>query len=104
MTVDNSSIFVFDGLGDAGPKLKDQAGLIADELASLLRQLKPIEETWSGWAASYYEPLQQEWNTAAAGLIGPDGVLGIIAHQLGVVWGNYCDAEGANADTWQLSS
>ena len=103
MTVDSSSIFVFDGLGDAGPHLNGQAELIAGELSSLRNQLMPIAETWTGTAKNYYEPLQQEWNIAAARLLGPDGVLGIIAQKLNVAWGNYCEAEGANADTWHLT-
>ena len=84
----------------AGAKLNAAAEQMADELAALWRQLEVLS-IWTGQAKSYYEGLQQEWNTAAAGLFAPDGVLGQIANAMHVTWGNYADAEASNSQTWQ---
>jgi hypothetical protein len=54
-----------------------------------------------GAAADWYHWKQQEWNAAAYGLFSPEGVLGQIALKLNISWGNYCDAEGANVQSWQ---
>ncbi len=92
-SIDSSSIMVKEELAGAGPWINGQAQTIADELHALLQQLAPIAETWTGNAASYYFPLQQEWNIAADGLLGPDGVLGEIAGVMGINWNNYSEAE-----------
>jgi WXG100 family type VII secretion target len=97
---DTSNIVVRGELEGAGAYLNSQAQGIADELNSLISQLEPIAETWQGHAKDYYEPLQQEWNVAAAGLLGPDGVLGLIASAMNVTWGNYSDAEWSNVSSW----
>jgi hypothetical protein len=34
-------------------------------------------------------------------LLGPDGVLGQIAHAMNVNWGNYTEAEWANISGWK---
>ncbi len=101
--IDSSSILVQDELAAAPSTLAGYAEAIQGYLSTLLSQLEPAAETWTGTARTNYEVLQQEWNSAAYGLLGPDGVLGLIAQALGVTWANYCNAEGANADTWQLS-
>jgi hypothetical protein len=44
---------------------------------------------------------QQEWNVAAEGLFGPNGILGEIAQAMNVNWGNYTDAEWSNIKTWR---
>jgi WXG100 family type VII secretion target len=98
---DGTPIAVPTDLEGAGTYINGQASAIADELAALARQLAPLEGTWTGQAAVYYEGLQQEWNTAAEGLFAPDGVLGQIAHAMNVNWGNYSDAESSNVRTWQ---
>jgi uncharacterized protein YukE len=64
-------------------------------------KLQPVADTWTGSAATYYEGLQQEWNQAADGLFGPDGVLGEIAGAMHVTWNNYSEAEWANVKSWQ---
>jgi uncharacterized protein YukE len=74
---------------------------MADELQTLWTQLQPLQSSWTGKAQAYYEGLQQEWNMAAAGLFGPDGVLGQIAAAMNVTWGNYSESEAANQATWQ---
>lgn len=100
-SADGSPISVPLDLETAGAQINSQAAAIADELASLNQQLQPLEGTWTGQAAAYYEGLQSEWNMAAAGLFGQDGVLGIIATAMGVTWANYSDAEATNVRTWQ---
>jgi uncharacterized protein YukE len=100
--IDGTPIYVSDGLSGAGAWLNSQAGTCANELASLKSKLSPLAETWThSKAASYYEGLQQEWNIAAEGLFGPDGVLGQIAHVMNVNWNNYSDAEWSNIGTWR---
>lgn len=98
---DSIPIAVPTNLEGAGAYINSQAGAIADELAALARQLAPLQDTWTGQAAVYYEGLQQEWNRAAEGLFAPDGVLGQIAHAMNVNWNNYSDAESSNVRTWQ---
>nr|WP_202447252.1 WXG100 family type VII secretion target [Streptomyces sp. SID5468] len=88
-------------LGSAGPTIDKMAGEIAGELHQLIVKLQPLAETWiNSQASSYYEGLQQEWNTAAEGLFGPDGVLGQIAVAMNVNFQNYSEAEWANMRTW----
>jgi hypothetical protein len=100
--IDSQPIHVGPGLADAGTWLNTQAGQCADDLAQLKAKLAPLAEAWTqSKAADYYQGLQQEWNIAAEGLFGPDGVLGQIAHAMNVNWGNYSDAEWSNIRTWQ---
>lgn len=98
---DSAPIAVPTDLEAAGAWLNQQAGAIADELQTLAGQLTPLQGTWTGQAATYYEGLQAEWNTAAAGLFAPDGVLGQIAQAMNVNWNNYSDAEWDNTRTWR---
>lgn len=105
--IDGTPIQVGDDLAGAGTYINNMAGTIAGKLQSLMGQLQPIAETWTGPAASYYQPLQDEWNYAANGLFGTQeqgGVLGEIAAAMNVTWGNYSDAEWANTNTWQPGS
>jgi uncharacterized protein YukE len=102
--IDGTPILVGDDLAGAGAYINNSAATIADQLGKLIAQLQPIAETWTGPAASYYQPLQEEWNYAANGLFGTEtqgGVLGEIAAAMNVAWGNYSDAEWANVSTWQ---
>lgn len=102
--IDGTPILVGDDLAGAGAHINDVAGHIADELHKLNVQLAPIAETWTGPAASYYQPLQDEWTMAAKGLFGTEaegGVLGDIAAAMHVAWGNYSEAEWANVSTWR---
>ena len=98
---DSVQIAVPVDLEAAGNYLNARAAQIADQLHNLAVQLEPIKATWTGQASTYYEGLQNEWNTAAAGLFAPDGVLGQIAHAMNVNWSNYSDAEFDNTRTWQ---
>jgi uncharacterized protein YukE len=100
--VDGSQIYVGEGLGAAGGWLNGRAAEIAGRLEALKSKLAPLQEAWTqSQAASYYQDLQQEWNISAEGLLGPDGVLGQIAHTMNVNWGNYTDAEWSNVQTWK---
>lgn len=104
--IDGTPILVGDDLSGAGVYINGVAAKIAGQLQKLVAQLQPIAETWTGPAASYYQPLQEEWNYAANGLFGTEdqgGVLGEIAAAMNVTWGNYSDAEWANVSTWQPS-
>ncbi|MER7277846.1 WXG100 family type VII secretion target [Dactylosporangium sp. NPDC000244] len=85
----------------AGERLAQQSQAIVDQLEALKTQLAPLAETWTGVAASYYQPLQLEWNTAADGLFGPTGVLGQIAEAMHVTWANYAECEWSNAKGWR---
>jgi uncharacterized protein YukE len=98
---ENSNITVPASLAGAGAELNQRAAKIAGDLAALMVQLEPLEPTWTGSAYTYYTGLQQEWNVAAAGLFGPDGVLGDIANRLNLVWANYSDAEWTSIGNWQ---
>ncbi|MCO6005334.1 hypothetical protein NE236_10090 [Actinoallomurus purpureus] len=99
--IDGSKILVGEGLEGAGAWLNSQATICADDLSRLKAQLAPLVDTWNSMASTYYQDMQHEWNVAAEGLFGPDGVLGRIAHAMNVNWGNYSDAEWSNIKTWQ---
>ncbi|MEV6536986.1 WXG100 family type VII secretion target [Streptomyces sp. NPDC051639] len=101
-SIDGAQIFVGDSLGSAGAHIQAQAQAIADELGSLKTKLAPLQEAWrESQAAGYYQGLQNEWEVAANGLLGPDGILGQIAHAMNINWANYTEAEGANIQTWR---
>lgn len=97
-------ILVAPELEGAGTYLNGQANMISAELSQLASYLNQLEEVWSGLSSGYYQGLQAEWNIAAEGLFGPDGVLGEIAHAMNVTWSNYSDAEWTNSKTWQHGS
>jgi WXG100 family type VII secretion target len=98
---ESMSIFVAPELEAAGAYLNGQASEIAGELGQLAAYIDQLEPFWQGKAATYYQGLQSEWNLAANGLFGPEGVLGEIAHAMNVNWSNYSDAELSNTQTWQ---
>jgi hypothetical protein len=100
--VDGREIYVGEGLATAGGWLNARVAEIEIELDALIAKLAPLEAAWTvSKAAGYYQERQVEWNLAADGLFGPQGVLGQIAHTMNVNWGNYDDAEWANVRTWQ---
>ena len=101
--VDGTRLLVDDQLSQSGTHIENAAQQIMDELSSLRAQLQPVAETWTGPAASYFEPFMQQWHNAAVGLFGSaeqGGVLGEIASTMNLSWNNYADAEAANAKTW----
>jgi WXG100 family type VII secretion target len=85
----------------AGTFINGVAAAIEGELSALRNLLMPLEDTWIGAAKTYYQGLQNEWNVAADGLFGPNGVLGQIAQTMNLNWNNYTDTESANVRTWQ---
>jgi WXG100 family type VII secretion target len=102
-SIDGTPLLVDEQLSQAGTYINNAAQQIVDELSTLRTQLQPLTETWQGSAASYFDPLMEEWNFAAKGLFGSadqGGVLGEIAAAMNVSWNNYADAEAANVSTW----
>lgn len=100
--IDGTSIYVGEGLGAAGKWLNGRAAQISDDLVRLKAKLAPMAEAWrESQAATYYQDMQNEWDIAAEGLFGPDGVLGRIAHAMDVNWNNYSEAEWSNVSTWK---
>ena len=97
-------ILVAAELEGVGTYLNGEAAEIADELSQLASYLNQLEVIWNGNASSYYQGLQAEWNIAADGLFGPDGVLGEIAHAMDITWSNYSDAEWSNTQTWRTGT
>lgn len=100
-SIDAREIAVPLDLADAGTYISSMAGSISDELTKLRQQLQPVLDSWSGQTKEYYSGLQTEWNISAEGLLGPEGVLGQIAHAMNVTWDNYTACEWANVQTWQ---
>lgn len=70
---------------------------IDNELAALKSYLAPLVATWTGQAASNYEALQKQWDTAAMDL---NSVLNTISLALGTAHENYSGAESSNARVW----
>ena len=97
----SANIAVPADLEGANTTLNGWAQTIVGELDTLKRQLAPLEGSWTGTAAVAYNQLKLEWDTAAAGLFSPTGVLGQIANAMHVNWGNYVSAETANSQTWK---
>lgn len=99
---DTTPILVEAELAEVGPRIYASAEEIIGELQRLVQLLVPLQETWTtSEAAADYEIMQQEWNTAANGLFGPDGVLGNVAAVMNINFTNYSDAEFANISTWR---
>jgi uncharacterized protein YukE len=100
-SVESARLVVREELAGAGATINGMAEGIADELRTLAGLLVPLQEAWTGTAAGNHENVQLEWNNAANGLFGPEGVLGVIAAAMNVSWNNYAEAELANASTWR---
>lgn len=96
-----SPIAVTPELEGASGHMNSVAGHVTGELERLERLLLPLADTWKGETFTYFRGLQDEWNIAADGLFGPDGVLSQIAIAMQTNWGNYSDAEWANSRTWR---
>jgi uncharacterized protein YukE len=101
-SIDAKPIFVSEDLGQVGPTLNAKAQAIADELSKLKSELAPLQEAWrESQSATYYQDMQNEWDIAADGLLGPNGILGQIAQAMHANWGNYTEAEWSNIATWK---
>jgi len=101
---ENSNLRVPPELEFAPGQMSSTAQTIDGQLSTLRNQLMPLQDFWQGPAQSYYQELQAEWNVAAEGLFGPEGVLGEIAAALSLSWNNYTDCEWANVRTWQTGA
>lgn len=100
--IEGTQIYVGEGLAAAGSTLNTRAGEISGELQALKSKLAPLADSWrDSEAATYYQDMQTNWDMAANGLFGPDGVLGRIAHAMNVNWNNYSEAEWSNISTWR---
>jgi uncharacterized protein YukE len=100
--VDSREIAVPVDLEHAGPYIAGVAETISEKLTRLRGKLEPILGSgWTGHAQAQYAGLQDEWNIAAEGFLGPEGVLGQIAQAMNVTWANYTDCEWANVQSWQ---
>jgi uncharacterized protein YukE len=99
--IDSRHLAVPLDLEHAGPYINSVAQQASDELTQLRNRLQPVLEIWCGDAMDYYSGLQDEWNIAAEGLLGPEGVLGTIAHAMNITWKNYTECEWANVQTWK---
>lgn len=103
--IDDIPITVTHDLGQAGPYLVGKADHCVDDLNELRRRLAPLAETWTrSQAAAYYQELQAEWDMAAMGLFGPEGLLSQIARAMNINYGNYENAELSNITTWRNSN
>jgi uncharacterized protein YukE len=101
-SIDGAQIRVSEMLSTAPAAINGKAGEIADELYRLRSKLAPLQEDWrQSRASTYYQDMQNEWDIAANGLFGPDGVLGRIAHAMHTNWNNYSEAEWSNVATWK---
>jgi len=101
MDVASARLVVPPDLQTAGTQLNAKAQAIVDDLDALKAKLAPLAADWTGPAASYYQPLQAEWNMSAEGLFGPNGVLGQIAQSLNLTWNNYSECEWSNVQGWK---
>jgi hypothetical protein len=127
--IDGTPLFVAEELSQAGNTINSSAMQIVDELRSLTQQLQPLADTWQGPAASYFDPLMQEWLFAAIGMFGTGaaqgiapvysgegrinaaqgnvsqgGLLGEIAAAMNLAYNNYVEGETANTSTWRSGS
>ena len=85
----------------AGPYMYRMVETITGDLDRLRAQLEPLRDTWQGVAQIYYDAHKLEWDSAAAGLFGPNCVLASIGHVMNVNWNNYDTCEYSNAMTFR---
>ena len=87
----------FAALEAAQSDVSGVAGRMSGQLEELKRFLAPMGATWEGQAATEYQAKQRQWDSAAAGLAG---VLGQIGVALGTANESYRQVERANAARW----
>ncbi|MDP9796097.1 hypothetical protein J2S43_004609 [Catenuloplanes nepalensis] len=72
---------------DAGQVIGALAADIAQRLADLRRELEPTRELWSGDRVALGPAA--EWTIAADGLLGRDGVVGLLSDAMKITWPGY---------------
>lgn len=77
-------------LTDVGQTIDALAGDIARRLAALRRELEPARGLWAGTRVDL-DPVA-EWTLAADGILGPDGILGLISGAIRYEWPGYAGA------------
>jgi early secretory antigenic target protein ESAT-6 len=94
---DGHMLVTFGALSTAESDARTIAGQIDATLDDLRAYLAPMVSTWSGSAATEYNGLQSQWDTAAAEL---NTVLRTIADALRTANENYGEAERTNTGMW----
>ncbi|MDR7277281.1 hypothetical protein [Catenuloplanes atrovinosus] len=77
------------GYGPRSPdttELTRAAGLLADELSELKRRFRDERPRWTRTPHSPFASPAAEWDVAADGLLGPDGVAAWLAGRAGMEW------------------
>jgi uncharacterized protein YukE len=87
-------------LAEAPPFLRAKAASLQDQLNTLRAKLNALEPTWDSAAKDEYLAYKTMWDTAANDLMGPGGVLDVIAQTMQTVWNNYVETESANIQSW----
>jgi uncharacterized protein YukE len=88
-------------LAGAGPFLHGKAGTLGDALDQLRKRVVALQETWrEGTAQRAYQGYQAQWDTAAASLLGPTGILNHVGDVMDKVWANYVEVEATNTAGW----
>jgi len=99
MSADGHMLVTFGSIATAESDTRTIAGQIDATLDDLKAYLAPMVSTWSGAAATEYNALQSQWDTAAAEL---NSILRTIADALHVANENYSEAERANTSIWAV--
>lgn len=76
-------------LTDLGQAIDSLAGEVAARLAALRRELEPTRGLLSGAGSGAGLGPADEWTLAADGLLGPDGILGLISGAIRHEWPGY---------------
>lgn len=100
MSADGHMLVTFGSIATAETDTRSIAGQIDATLDDLKAYLAPMVSTWSGTAATEYNALQSQWDTAAAEL---NTILRTIADALNKANENYNRAEQANTNIWAVS-
>jgi WXG100 family type VII secretion target len=94
---DGHMLVTFGALSTAESDTRTIAGQIDATLDDLKAYLAPMVATWSGSAATEYNALQGQWDTAASEL---NTILRTIADAIARANENYGDAESKNTSMW----
>ncbi len=87
-------------LAEAPPTLRNKSTQLQNELNNLRAKLTALEGSWDSEANDQYKGYKAMWDTAANDLMGPGGVLDVIAQTMDTVWNNYVETETTNVKNW----